>query len=262
MDKGILRLAVCSETRSNILISLSEGKKSLGELRKELNTVSTTALHALRELEENGLVLEDKDRKYSLTEIGRIMALKLIDFSDAAEVLEKHKTFWLEHDLSGIPSHLFDKIGWLRESNIIQINMLDLIKTHSSYINLIKTAKWIKGVSPVFYSDYPIIFKELIEKNVGTDLILTYDVLGKLIDDVGLEDIKNAIHNYRLELLVTDINLRVAFTVTDSFLSLGLFTNSGVYDTAHDLTSTDDRAVRWGVELFEYYRGKAKKYEI
>ncbi len=260
--QNILPLAVCSDLRRNILISLIDGKKPLGDLRIGLKILATTAIHALRELEKNNLVHQEKDKNYALTNIGRIVALKLLDFSNTSEALKKHERFWLEHDLSGIPDHMLKKIGWLKNSDMIQINPLDIIKTHNSFINFVKNAKWIRGVSPLFSTDYPIIFKDVVEMGINTQLILTDSVLGKLIDTIGLENLKKLIHNHSLELLVTEENLKVAFMVTDAFLSLGLFANNGVYDITHDLIGTDDRTVYWGHELFEYYRGKAKKYEI
>ncbi len=257
----MLHLTICSDLRRNILVILKEHEKSLGELREGLRISSTTALHVLRELENSNLTFQNKNKKYGLTNIGRIMAIKLMDFVNAADVLKKQESFWIDHDMSGIPDQFLMGIGALSDSEIIKINALDIIKTHNSYISSIKTAKWIKGVSPIFSSDYPIVFKEIVEKDIKTTLILTDPVLKKLIDSIGLESLKKYIYNNRLELLIND-DLRVAFTVTDSFFSFGLFTNDGVYDTAYDLISLDEKAIRWGSELFEYYKGKARNYEI
>jgi predicted transcriptional regulator len=257
----IVKLAVCSDLRKNILISLNEGDKSLGDLRERLDISSTTAIHALRDLEKHRLTQQDKDRKYCLTNIGSIIALKLMDFEDAAEILTKHERFWLEHDLSGIPEQLLGKIGWLKDSEVVQINSLDIVKTHESFVRFMKPAKWIKGVTPIFSADYPAVFKEIIEKNVSTQVILTDAVLKKSIDAIGKEYFDKLISKYMFDLLATDENLKVAFTVTDAFLSIGLFTNNGLYDPTHDLVSTDSRAIQWGIELFEYYRGKSMKYE-
>ena len=105
----IHRLAVCSDLRRNILFSLFEGNKSLGNLRDGLKISSTTAIHALKDLEKGNLTFQDKNKNYSLTNIGRIIAMKLIDFSNAAEVLKKQEKFWLEHDLSGIPDIFFEE---------------------------------------------------------------------------------------------------------------------------------------------------------
>lgn len=261
--QDIHRLAACSDLRRNILICLSKGEKSLGDLRDELKISSTTAIHALRELEKVSLAFQDADRKYALTNIGRITTLKLLDFSDAAEVLKKHERFWLEHDLSGIPEHMMERIGWLKNSDVVLINSLDIIKTHTVFVQFVKPAKWIKGVSPIFSADYPVVFKEAIEKNVSIQAILTDAVLKKTIDALGKENFDKLIFDckYNFDISVTDENLKVAFTVTDGFLSLGLFTNNGIYDPTHDLISTDNKAIQWGIELFDYYREKAKRYE-
>jgi predicted transcriptional regulator len=258
----MLHLTICSDLRRNLLVILNEHEKSLGELREGLKISSTTALHALRELEKSNLTFQNKqNKKYGLTNLGKIMAIKLMDYINAVEVLKKHERFWLEHDLSGIPDQFLRGIGALSDSEVIKINALDIIKTHNSYIDSIKTAQWIKGVSPIFSSDYPIVFKEIVEKNISTTLILTDPVLEKLTDSIGLENLKKYIYNYSLELLITE-DLKVAFTVTDSFLSFGLFNTDSVYDTAYDLISTDEEAIRWGSELFEYYKGKSRNYEI
>jgi predicted transcriptional regulator len=258
--EDMLKLCVCSDLRMNILLVLNSGKKSLGELKILLNISATTAIHTLRELGRGDLVFQDIDRKYSLTKIGKVAALKLIDFSNAAEVLKKYDRFWLDHDQSGIPEFLLEKIGWLKNSNVMQIDSLDIVKTHESFVQFIKPAKWVKGVSPIFSADYPVIFKEIIEKNVNTQLILTDAVFKKTIDVLGKENFDELISKYLLDLSITDENLKVAFTVTDNFISIGLFTDNGLYDPTHDLISTDGKAIQWGTELFEYYRGRAKKY--
>jgi predicted transcriptional regulator len=262
MDSGeLLRLVICSDLRKNLLICLNEDKKSLGDLRTELNISSTTAIHALRELEKSNLTFQDKDKNYVLTKIGRILTMKVADFSNAVDVLRTHEIFWLEHDLSSIPEYLLEKIGWLKNSNVGEINTLDIVKTHESFIQLIKPAKWIKGVSPVFSSDYPVVFKEIIEKNVNTQLILTDAVLRKCIEASGKENFDKLVSNYNFDLFVTQENLLTAFTVTDGLFSLGLFSNNGIYDPTRDLISTDGKAIQWGIRLFEYHREKAKKYE-
>ncbi len=256
-SRDLLRLVICSDLRKNLLISLNEDKKSLGDLRNELNISSTTAIHALRELEKSNLAFQDRDKNYALTKIGRILTLKVADFSNAIDVLKTHERFWLEHDLTGIPEHLMEKIGWLKNSNIMQIDSLDIVKTHESFVRFIKPAKWIKGVTPVFSSDYPVVFTKIIEKNINTQVILTDAVLKKSIEALGKENFDTLISNYNFDLLVTNENLKVAFTVTDGFLSLGLFTNNGIYDPTHDLIATDTKAIQWGIELFDYYRETA-----
>ena len=53
------------------------------------------------------------------TAIGRGAARKILNFRSAMAALMKHEAFWFEHDLSGIPDHMFDKIGALRDASLI-----------------------------------------------------------------------------------------------------------------------------------------------
>ena len=89
-SRDLHRLVICSDLRKNLLMCLNEDKKSLGDLRNELDISSTTAIHALRELEKSNLVFQDKDKNYALTKIGRILILKVADFSNAVDVIKKH----------------------------------------------------------------------------------------------------------------------------------------------------------------------------
>ena len=260
--QNTLRLATCSELRRVILVSLGEGEKALSELREELEVSSTTAIHALRDLERYNFVFQDEHRDYALTKIGEMIALKLSDFVDAIEVLKKHEDFWLTHDLSGIPEQLLEKIGWLNNSNVVKIDVLDIIKTHKTYIAFIETAKWIRGVSSIFSPDYPKVFEGLVKKTIDTRLILTENVWEKVIEAVGLENIRYQLSKGCLEIFIAEEDVKVAFTVTDAVLSLGLFALDGTYDNTCDLISNDERAVCWGVELFEQYQKGTMKYEI
>jgi predicted transcriptional regulator len=113
--QNMLRLATCSNLRRNLITSLKEGRKPLSELRDELEVSSTTAIHALRELEKGKLIYQDDARNYALTKIGEILALKMGDFLNAIDVLQKYERFWHEHDLSDLPLPLHDNRGYSKK---------------------------------------------------------------------------------------------------------------------------------------------------
>ena len=259
--QNTLRLAACSELRRGILVSLREGKKALSELRTELEISSTTAIHALRELEKEHLVFQDEAREYVLTKIGEVIAMKLSDFIDAIKVLKKHENFWLTHDLSGIPPHLLEKIGMLKDSVIVKDTATDIFKVHSNYIDMLKDAKEIKGVSSIFAPDYLSVFEELLlKKKADVELVVTEVVLGK-IDEEILKGIFTA-KSSKLKLYITKENVKAAFTVTDYFIAFGFFRLDGTYDYSNDLRSYDKEAIEWGNDLFEWHRKQAERVLI
>ena len=146
-----------SNIRTDALISLTGGKESLDDLRKELNVSSSTASHALRELENSNLVYEDVERNYLLTNSGKILTNRLIDVKDLMETLDTFESFWLEHDLSAIPDLLLDKIGWLKDSRIISGTPVLVFKAYETVINLLKDAKEVKVVSSILIPDTELI---------------------------------------------------------------------------------------------------------
>ncbi len=259
MDSGeLLRLVICSDLRRNILICLNEDKKSLGDMRTELNISSTTAIHALRELEKSNLTFQDKDKNYALTKIGRILALKVADFSNAVDVLKIHERFWLEHDLTGIPELLMEKIGWLKDSTLMEDTPTDIFKVHTNFVNLLSKAKVIKGVSSIFVPEYIELFEDLIiNKKVDVELIFTKEVAGK-IDDLTIKKILSN-KSSMLKLYITKEDMKAAFTVTDSFFSFGLFYSDGSYDYNRDLITYDTKGIEWGRNLYEWYLQRAER---
>ena len=256
--ENTLRLAACSDLRRGILICLDSGKKSLSDLRDALGISSTTAIHALRELEKDNLLFQDETRDYALTKIGEVIALKLTDFMDAIDVLKKHEDFWLTHDLSGIPPHLMEKIGWLRDSVIIEAPATDIFKVYSNFVDMLKNAEKVRGVSTMFVPEYPFIFQELmLEKKVDVQLVVTKEVLDRIDQKILKEIIKDKTSKLKLYILKGDV--KVAFTITDYCLSFGLFNIDGTYDWNKDLMSYDKEAIEWGTELFDWYRKRAER---
>lgn len=54
----------------------------------------------------------------------------------------------------------------------------------------------------------------------------------------------------------------VRFTVitTERALCVGLFLKDGKYDTESGLLSYDESAIKWGFDLFEYFKREAVSY--
>ena len=256
--RDMFHLTACSDLRRNILLLLNEHEKSLRNLREELKISSTTALHALKELEMSNLTYQTKNKNYGLTNIGRIITPKLLDFSNAAEILKKHERFWLDHDISGIPEHMMDKIGWLKNSTVLEAPPSNIFLVHSSYIEMVAKAKKIKGVSPIFVPELSSIFAELSTKeNVDIQLVLTEKVMNKLDKEI-LEDI--LIKEYgKINLYTIKDDLKIALTVTDYFVSMGFSNFDGTYDWNKDLICYDKKGIEWGSALFDWYLSKAEK---
>ena len=257
---NLLRLAACSNLRRNLLHSLQEGGKPLSEFRDELDVSSTTAIHALRDLERANLIRQDEARNYALTKIGEILALKLEDFSGAVEALQKHERFWLEHDLSDIPRPLLEKIGDLRNSRPLLGASTDLFKLHDTFIQVLENANEVKGIYPIFDFDYLTTIRDLVKsKGVVVELIVTAEVLESIGGVIETEEtFQDFLDEPNLTLFAAEQPLKLTLTLTDRVFYLGLFAPDGLYDYNHALISDDPQALGWGRALHDYYQQRSK----
>ncbi|WP_461865207.1 helix-turn-helix transcriptional regulator [Thermococcus sp.] len=260
-SENVLKMIVTSNVRYKVLLALSEGAKSLGEIQMQVGSTKSTISHALSDLEDENLITQDSEtKKYKLTNVGRLIYLQIKHITSSLESIKRFEDFWLSHDLSGIPEELLVRIGDLKDSEL-HVTAPEYLKLpHEIYIELIKTSKWIKGVSPILFSDYPQEFLGLaFGKEVDIEIITTRSVYNKLIELSPQEAVEKVKNISNVKLYVVEENPKVAFTVTNNFLSLGLFLPDGTYDMMSDLISKSEKAKRWGIDLFEYYKKRAKR---
>src|SRR5665647_2532452 len=108
----ILHLLAYSDLRKSLAEALRNGKVlTLSQVSEQVGASSPAAVHALRELTKEHLTYQDEKRNYLLTNIGEIVMRKLEGTNATINALSKNRQFWLEHDISGIPKNLLDKIG-------------------------------------------------------------------------------------------------------------------------------------------------------
>ena len=251
---ALLNFITISDKRKTILFLLKNGPKTFEELKDSLSTTAPALTPQLKKMINKGIIYKDRDI-YTLTEKGEIIAMAFYKFARLLAVLEYDRKFWDEHMLSGIPLSFCLRLDELGNYRIIRSTPEDISRPHREFIRNLFKSKWIKGVSPIFYPDYPSIFVELCKKS-DVSLVITEKIF-KLLKKEFINELKEFI-KYS-ELFVCNEDIKVAFAVTDVFLSLGLFLKSGEYDALQDLISFDSSAIQWGKELFDYYKHKSKK---
>ncbi len=254
----VIRLLTCSDLRKNLILTLNNGSASLADLRQHTGVSSTAAIHALRELEKDHLTSQDDKRNYTLTNIGKILALKLECLVKAANVLAEHAPFWLDHDLSGIPETSLMDIGALEEAHLLTSTPTDVFKAFSTFVMLLENSRKIRGVSPIFTPDLIEIFIGLVAKGIPIELIVTREVLDKTLESSPRGPLQEAL-DANLKLFVIDHNPKTAFTVTDYFVTIGLYRFGESYDYSDELLCYSEEGITWGNTLFDYYLARSER---
>lgn len=255
-----------SPLQDDILLCLREQPKSLGDLRTRIDARDTSVLHAMKELESERLVRKDAvTHSYSLTSIGSIYAVMLDQLLRASNVLSEMEDFWLNHDISGIPEHLLMGISALDNASVVKATPSNLGAVHGRYLELLKSSRKVDGVSPIFHPDFAGTMAEILGEGALVRLIVTKEVLDRIREQVRLRDLaryaKRIIINRNLEVFVRE-GLKIALTVTENFLSLGLFMLDGAYDYSVDVMGSHPQSLEWGERLFEYYRGNSERIKF
>ncbi len=259
--KGDIKFVTTSSVRTNIILSLNKGNKDLNTLKKELHLESSAALHALKKLENQKMVIK-KENGYSLSSFGTLYAFESGKLFKSFYAVKKCEKIWLDHWINGIPPNLLAEIGKLSNSFLVESTPTDIIKPHSYYAELVSNAYKIKSVSPIFYYPYIDLYKNSLKENIDMELILTPLILDKMIETAGSDFLNEILSSKNFKLYKIDEDVRIAFTVAENFLSIGLFSNEGLFDATINLISYDTDAIEWGNKLFNYYLSKAKKLDL
>ena len=247
-----LRFLIKSDVRVKILISLSEAAKNIAQLKKELNRSSSTILHGIYQLESKDIISR-KSGQYSLTKTGEIYSYKLLDMVKSIHTLEKCKNIFLNHDIDCIPTELLKDLGYLEDSQLIKSITTDIMRPHQVLHNHISGCKNVKHISSILYvPNIRILFSNIDEREVY--LLLTREILDKVVEEVNYEFIEKYISQGNLKLGVINDNSKISFTLGDNFISLGLYSQSGEYDLNNLLMSESKDAISWGKRLFNYYQ--------
>jgi len=208
----LLKFLTSSNVRTSILLSLNESSKNLTDLKQALNLESSTVIHSTSKLEKRDLIFKNGEN-YSLSQTGKIFALKLVNLIKTIDTVKSHEKLWLNHEIGGIPEDLLIKIGELRNSILIKPEPADINKPHTTFTQLLQSSKKLKGVSPVFHSDFAEIVAALVSEGVDVQLIFTELILEKVTNSIPKEVLSK--DNFKVYLINEDLLLQIASFLLD-----------------------------------------------
>ena len=248
---------VTSLTTTPLKLKILEKLKNpvgISSLAKSLNVPRDTVKPHVRSFVKAGLVERCK-KGYKLTVLGRIVLEKLVEIEKILSIDENVKEFFINHDTSSIPEELVRDFHCICGGYLIERS--DPFELSEDWIKILKTSRWIKGVSPVYHPEFPALFTALAKERDVT-LILTRDVFEKCVAKHP-ELVKKFI-KLGGEMRICE-SARMAFIVAERGFVIGLYSGS-TYDANRLYVCTNDEAVRWGLKLFDHFYLQSKKVEV
>ena len=254
----LLNVVSASDKRRNLLILLTSGPQEWDDIKRILDVTSTGMLPQIKILEEEHLIERD-GRKFSLTPMGKVLATHLEPLVKTMEIFDRNRKFWGDHNLGVLPPELLLDIREIGNYQILETADEEIFGI-SEFLNNILRAKMIKGISHTVHPKFPDFFLNLAKKGVPMSLILTpgvFKIIREKYGDVLAEGLK-----YKTSTVyVSKKDIKFSYIITDSYFSLSLFYNNGVFDSKHDVVSYDPSALAWGERVFSWYRNNAEKID-
>lgn len=256
-SRGLLSVLAFSEKRENILFLLLEEPRTLAEIKSYFNVSSPEIIPRIKEMETKNLICKD-NKHYVLTPIGKVVARFFQPLVNTLHVIEENEEFWKKHMVEAIPQHFLERIGELGTCRLVENRLENMYEPHTEFFENIAKSEFVMGVAPIFNPAYPSFFLQLAQRKVHIALILNKNVFEKVKKEYedtlqGFLDCNNA----SLHIIYGDIKL--AFVVTNNFFSLSLFFKNSTFDAQRDLICFDKSALKWGEELFNYYKERSEQ---
>jgi predicted transcriptional regulator len=251
-----------SRLKIQILLTLIHNNVSLGRLREVSGSTSQALIPKIRSLEKQGLI-ESVNYEYRLTPLGRVVAKNIEGFILLMGGITQHHRFFTDHELSDLPETFLTRISDLYESDATQDTTTDMFYVYSHYLEILKDAAYIHGISSVASPGLARFIAEKVVTGIPVELVVNNEVIELLAKEPYASNMKGLAGFPNFSVWITSEKLRVGLTVTDKHLSLGLFKkDTHVYDSSSDLFSNKPHAIEWGKSLFRYYKERSTKLDI
>lgn len=246
-----------SRLQTQILLSLNTGNKTLLQLREITGSSSQAIIPKIRILESAHFV-EIEGHSYHLTSIGKILTNRINESIMTFGVIGKFENFWKNHHLKGIPDPLLYEIGDLYNSEVSRDTSEDVFKAFANYLKHLSTAREVNVVSSFTSLELIDAVIERLSHGIPVQVIITKEVFEKLDKEPYLETCYKMLQFHNFKLFVTEEYVRIGLTVTEKFLSMGLYKKDGaLYDFSEDFFSFDEKAIEWGRKFFQYYKERS-----
>ena len=99
MENFLLDMILLSEKRQKVILLLLEGPMTIETIKKILNASATSIQPQIKMLKQHHLVVQENNF-YKLSEIGKIVAVKMEPLLNTLSFLEKNINYWFERDLT------------------------------------------------------------------------------------------------------------------------------------------------------------------
>lgn len=237
---------------------LKEGPKTIEEIKQYLNTSAVSILPQIKKLRDNSLVFKTED-SYVLSPLGIAVTERMQAMVSLLNVFGNNYEFWATHSVECLPAFLRSRIGDLENCTFSEPpDWTHLFEPHREFVEKLTISRKISGISSIFFPLYPSLFLSFAKNGADVNLLVTLPVYERIKGEYRAE-LREFLSLDNTSFYVYDEKIEFSHVVTDKFLSLSLPFSSGAFDHTQDVLCFDPIALKWGEDLFAYYRDRSEK---
>lgn len=257
MSSSLATVFLSSENRTNLFLFLKEKPRTIEEINSELDINSVAILSRLKRLKEGGLVVQE-DRIYSLTLTGKILVRRMESLIKAFRLLEDDYDYCPGVKPGGVPPIFFKLMEELMGYMPYCYQGEDASLVHQEVTEAFCSSKQILLIISDPDLRYPGICAEHAKKGLKVSVILTQTIFEKFAEEFKEElDTLLRLENSQIYVLGNDI-APPTVTVTDTMVLTCFLSGKNEESEDNSMVSFGEKAVQWGQELFEHFRGLAE----
>jgi predicted transcriptional regulator len=257
MELQLIDTIFFSDKRKNLLLLLKNGPKTIEEIKTELEVSSSPIMAQIRILLKDGLLVQ-KDDSYELSIKGKLIVPKMEPLLSTFKVFDDNHDYWARQNLRILPPHLLDRIGELGPCKELVPERTHIFDYPPEIMNPLYRSKTVVEISSFFRPGYPSLYLDLAKRGIKVSLVLERSIYRKLVSDYRKE-VEEFINMENACLFVCDDKIELASSiVTDRFISLSMISKDGRYYN-HEMVSFEKSALKWGEDLFYYYRDMSEQ---
>ena len=254
MQPELIDVVFRSPKRRDLLLLLGEEPRTIEEIKILLDVSPTAILPQIKRLTDSNLVIH-KNGSYELTDMGNQVFKKAKSLVNVLTLLERDN-YWIEHDLSGIPQYLLDRIGDLKDCKLVEADPSQIFEPSMELLNFFSSSSYLMVFSSFYRPEFLPLYSKLGRLESDVTLLFTESVLEKILHNYERK-IRKLARLQNTELFICNNGVKLAeLFVSDRGMVISFFDSNGRF--YHDYVScSEPEAINWAKELFEFYKSRS-----
>lgn len=258
MQHELIDVVFRSQKRRDLLLLLGEEPRTMEEIKNLLDVSPTAILPQIKRLTDSDLVIQ-KNGSYELTDMGDQVFKRVKSLVNVLILLERDN-YWIEHDLSGIPPYLLNKIGDLKDCKLVEPDPSQIFEPSTELLEFFSSSRYLMVFSSFYRPEFLPLYTRLARLESDITLIFTESVLEKIMQNYE-KKIRKFTTLQNTELFVCNDGVKLAeLMVSDRGMMISLFDSNGRFYYDY-MSCSEPEAINWAKELFEFCKSTAWQIE-